>query len=107
MIETRKRWTRADNAVMRLLWPIADRHMLSAVLGRSLNSIRMQAAKLGLPRSRRYSDWTDVDDRAIHSLYPRLGGALSAKLLNRSASSVYVRAFQLGVKREFGPGVQA
>lgn len=67
--------------------------------GRSVQSVRAQAAKMGLTQQMR---WTDAEDAQLCRVYYRSTKAQLSRVFGRAANTIYRRAKQLGITRNAG-----
>jgi len=67
--------------------------------GRSVQSVRAQAAKMGLTKR---MGWTDAEDAHLCRLYYQSTKAQLSKMFGRAANTIYRRAKQLGITRNAG-----
>ena len=67
--------------------------------GRSVQSVRAQAAKMGLTQQ---MGWTAAEDAQLCRVYYRATKAQLVKTFGRSANTIYRRAKQLGITRNAG-----
>ena len=67
--------------------------------GRSVQSVRAQAAKMGLTQQ---MGWTEAEDAQLCRVYYRSTKAQLVKTFGRAANTIYRRAKQLGITRNAG-----
>ena len=67
--------------------------------GRSVQSVRAQAAKMGLTKR---MGWTDAEDAQLCRVYYRATNAQLSQMFGRAANTIYRRARQLGITRNAG-----
>ena len=67
--------------------------------GRSVQSVRAQAAKMGLTQQ---MGWTDAEDAQLCRLYYQSTKAQLVKAFGRAANTIYRRARQLWITRNAG-----
>lgn len=65
-------------------------------IGRSHQSVRMQARRMGITSPR---GWSPVEDEWLCRMYYRQTASELSKSLNRAPNSVWRRAKQLGITR--------
>lgn len=67
--------------------------------GRSVQSVRAQAAQMGLTKR---MGWTDAEDAQLCRVYYRATNAQLSQMFGRAANTIYRRAKQLGITRNAG-----
>lgn len=92
-----RRWTQAELATLRLLWPVILTRQIANLLDRTCSSVLNQACILGLRRARR--NWTTTEEETLRREYPRRGSICTALLLDRTPAQIIRRAHELGVRR--------
>lgn len=91
-----KRWTEQDNEDLTEFWNAGkDAKFIARYLGRSQDSIKAQAKKLGLKR--RCLRWSTAEKALLRTMYGKHSATAIAKKLGRSVQSVRMKAHKLGL----------
>jgi hypothetical protein len=98
-VSTRRRYSSADDALLRDRWAASDVGALAQRLGRSPDALRVHAEALGLHRPRRRRRWSAAEDATVRDGYT--GGQtcrrIAAMLPGRTPGAVAARARKLGL----------
>lgn len=94
-----KKWTRDDLALLRQMYHSNQVDQIAARLGRSLQTVRQQAHKMGL-KKKDYAGWSADEIRKLRSEFPlKTIGHLAAEL-GRSVNSVRQKAHRLKLRKK-------
>lgn len=98
-----RRWTAADDARLRDLYPVTPTSELPALLGRSRMAIKVRAAAMHLRKDPAVSmrrPWHPDEDHVIRLLYADTPTDGVAAVIGRSVSSTFQRARKLGLAKD-------
>jgi hypothetical protein len=98
-------WRRAEEALLRKLYPRVRTDELPDRLGRSQSAIKNRAAALHLRKRPEVSmrrPWTRADDALLRAIYPEMYTADVAHWLGRTVCSIYGRSDKLGLNKSAG-----
>lgn len=97
------RFTAAEDAALRRLFPEHGADWdgwADALPGRSVDSIRNRAGRIGVRKAVRKDGWTAEEDAELRRWYPSKGprwAGWAAVLHGRSGRAIVLRAFRLGI----------
>lgn len=89
-------WSRAHEAVLRLLYPSFRTRQLAALFGRTYKAVKARAKVLKLQKGTR-RPWTPADEATLRARYPGEPTQQLARALERPTNQVYAKATKLGL----------
>lgn len=94
-----KRWTREEDEMLRKQYPVTSVRELSAKTGRSINSIRIHASRLGVLGKNAKKELDEKTVTWMRLNYPHMSNAVCGLILGVTKKSVAKMAKRLGLEK--------
>ena len=95
----KKEWSKEETQKLEKLFGSIPTEQLVKQFGKSAQSLRCKANRLGLKGYIQYAPWSAEEIEQLKNMFPTTSTEELAKLFNRTVNSVRQKAFRLKLKK--------